>query len=67
MNFIKEDMCCKIKQRSAFVSNKSKSKDLIKLDNLMNLGYLFKDKQYVPEAGNSDGGVIYILEKDETN
>lgn len=65
MNFIKEDMFYKIKQKTAFVSNNRKLSELIKLDKMFDSGYIFKDKQYVPEAGSSEGGVIFILEKNE--
>jgi len=58
-------MCHRAKQKTAFVSNNRKISDLVKLDKILNSGYTVKDKQYTPEAGSSEGGVIFILEKNE--
>jgi hypothetical protein len=52
-------------QKSAFVSNNRKLSNLVKLDKILNSGYVVKEKQYAPEAGSSEGGIIFILEKNE--
>ena len=56
-------MTVNVKQEAIFVSNRNKTKDIVKLNNTLNLGYYFVDSKYMPEANNSAGGIIYILEK----
>lgn len=57
----------RFEHKVVFVSNNQKAKELMALNNILSAGFIYKDKQYVPEAGNSNGGVIFILEKDNLN
>lgn len=56
----------KIKQKAVVVTNDNKKNGVEVLNTYLELGYLLKDKQFMPEDDDLYASVIYILEKDET-